>query len=133
MSAGAKPYCPECGKPATGNFCQHCGGKLGGRFCNQCGAKAGPAAAFCNQCGSKLDGAGAGRRASAAAVVGGQNLPWWIAGATMFVLIVVLGVRMVQPGPPAGAGPRPAPPGAPAGPPPPPHPPTPPPPAGPGV
>ena len=101
MSAGAKPYCPECGKPATGNFCQHCGGKLGGRFCNQCGAKAAPAAAFCNQCGSKVDGGGAGRRAAAAAVVGGQNLPWWIAGAAMFVLIVVLGIRMVQPGPPA--------------------------------
>jgi hypothetical protein len=101
MTAGAKPYCPECGKPATGNFCQHCGGKLGGRFCNQCGSKAGPAAAFCNQCGSKIDGAGPGRRAAAAAVVGGQNLPWWIAGVTMFVLIVVLGVRMVQPGPAA--------------------------------
>ncbi|MGE0159554.1 MAG: zinc ribbon domain-containing protein [Gemmatimonadales bacterium] len=101
MSAGSKPYCPECGKPATGNFCQHCGAKLGGRFCNQCGAKAAPAAAFCNQCGSKIDGGGAGRRAAAAAVVGGQNLPWWIAGVTMFVLIVVLGVRMVQPGPPA--------------------------------
>jgi hypothetical protein len=100
MSAGAKPYCPECGKPATGNFCQHCGGKLGGRFCNQCGAKAAPAATFCNQCGSKIDGAGPGRRSAAAAVVGGQNLPWWIAGVTMFVLIVVLGVRMVQPGPP---------------------------------
>ena len=58
MSAGSKPYCPECGKPATGNFCQHCGAKLGGRFCNQCGAKAAPAAAFCNQCGSKIEGAG---------------------------------------------------------------------------
>jgi hypothetical protein len=112
MSAGAKPYCPECGKPATGNFCQHCGGKLGGRFCNQCGAKAAPAAAFCNQCGSKIDGGGTGRRAAAAAVVGGQNLPWWIAGAAMFVLIVVLGIRMVQPGPPAA----PAATGGPAGP-----------------
>jgi hypothetical protein len=105
MSAGSKPYCPECGKPATGNFCQHCGAKLGGRFCNQCGAKAAPAAAFCNQCGSKIEGAGAGRRAAAAAVVGGQNLPWWIAGVTMFVLIVVLGVRMVQPGPAAAPAP----------------------------
>jgi hypothetical protein len=111
MSAGAKPYCPECGKPATGNFCQSCGAKLGGRFCNQCGAKAAPAAAFCNQCGSKVDGGGSGRRAAAAAAVGGQNLPWWIAGVTMFGLIVVLGVRMVQPGPAAA----PAPAGGPAG------------------
>jgi tetratricopeptide (TPR) repeat protein len=40
-------------------------------------------------------------------VVTGQNLPWWIAGVAMFVLIVVLGVRMVQPGgpsAPAGTG-----------------------------
>jgi len=110
MSAGTKPYCPECGKPATGNFCQSCGAKLGGRFCNHCGAKAAPAAAFCNQCGSKIEGGGPGRRAAAAAVVGGQNLPWWIAGVTMFGLIVVLGVRMVQPGPAAA----PAPGGAPA-------------------
>jgi len=41
--------CPECGKPATGNFCQSCGAKLGGRFCNQCGAELGGGAKFCNQ------------------------------------------------------------------------------------
>jgi hypothetical protein len=105
MSADAKPYCPECGRPATGNFCQHCGGKLGGRFCNQCGAKAAPAAAFCNQCGAKVDGGGSGRRTAAVAAVGGQNLPWWIAGVTMFGLIVMLGVRMVQPGPAAAPAP----------------------------
>jgi tetratricopeptide (TPR) repeat protein len=34
-------------------------------------------------------------------VVGGQNLAWWIAGAAMFALIVVVGVNMVRPGPPA--------------------------------
>jgi hypothetical protein len=106
MSAGIKPYCPDCGKPATGNFCQHCGAKLGGRFCNQCGAKAAPAAAFCNQCGAKVEGGGSGRRgAAAAAAVGGQNLPWWIAGVTMFVLIVLLGVRLVQRGPAAAPAP----------------------------
>lgn len=114
MSAGAKPYCPDCGRPANGNFCQHCGAKLGGRFCNQCGAKAGPAAAFCNQCGATVDGGAGGRRAAAAAVVGGQNLPWWIAGAAMFVLIVVLGVRMVQPGGPSAPAAA-APGGVPAG------------------
>jgi tetratricopeptide (TPR) repeat protein len=98
--SGSKPYCPECGKAATGNFCQHCGAKLGGRFCNQCGAKAAPAAAFCNQCGAKVDGGGA-HRAAAGSALGGQNLPWWIAGVAMFVLIVVVGVNMVQPGGPA--------------------------------
>ncbi|HSH76279.1 MAG TPA: zinc ribbon domain-containing protein, partial [Longimicrobiales bacterium] len=93
----------ECGKAATGNFCQHCGSKLGGRYCDECGAKAAPAAAFCNQCGSKIGSAG--RRAAAASVVGGQNLPWWIAGAAMFVVILVVGVNMVQPAGPAAPGP----------------------------
>jgi hypothetical protein len=97
MTPASKHLCPECGKAATGNFCQHCGAALGGRFCDQCGAKSAPAAAFCNQCGAKLRGSG--RRSAAASVIGGENLPWWIAGAAMFVVILVVGVRMVQPGP----------------------------------
>lgn len=101
MTSGSKHLCPECGKPATGNFCQHCGAQLGGRFCDQCGANAAPAAAFCNQCGAKVHAAG--HRAAAASVLGGQNLPWWIAGAAMFVVILVVGVRMVQPTAPIAA------------------------------
>ena len=38
MSSKSAPPCPECSKPASGNFCQHCGAKLGGRYCNECGA-----------------------------------------------------------------------------------------------
>lgn len=100
------PRCPECGKTSTGNFCQHCGAKLGGRFCNQCGGEIGAGAKFCNQCGAKAAG-GVGRvpaaahREAAASVVGGQNLPWWIAGVAMFGLIVFAGVQMVTP---AGPG-----------------------------
>lgn len=102
MSPNASgPFCPECKKPATGNFCQNCGAKLGGRFCSQCGGKLGPAASFCSQCGTKNDVVTGGHRAAAASVVGGQNLPWWIAGAAMFALIVAIGVSMVRPGPPA--------------------------------
>ena len=104
MTPGSKHLCPECGKAATGNFCQHCGAQLGGRFCDQCGAKAAAAAAFCNQCGAKMRG-GAGRRAAAASVMGGQNLPWWIAGGAMFVVILVVGVRMVQPAGPVTTAP----------------------------
>ncbi len=105
---GVQRICPQCGKPASGNFCQHCGAALGGRFCNQCGAKLTPGAAFCNQCGAKVSGGGGGggRRAAAAAAVGGANAPWWIAGAAMFGLILVVGWNMVRPeGPatPAGA------------------------------
>jgi len=107
MSPGDKtPRCPECGKTSTGNFCQHCGAKLGGRFCNQCGAEVGGSAKFCNQCGAKVAGGGArvqasAHREAAASVVGGQNLPWWIAGVAMFGLIVFAGVQMVTP---AGPG-----------------------------
>jgi hypothetical protein len=105
MSPNASgPFCPECNKPATGNFCQSCGAKLGGRFCSQCGGKLGPAASFCSQCGAKNDVVTGGRRAAAASVVGGQNLPWWIAGAAMFALIVAIGVSMVRPGPPPTPG-----------------------------
>jgi tetratricopeptide (TPR) repeat protein len=103
MTAGSKHLCPACGKAATGNFCQHCGAQLGGRFCDQCGAKAAPAAAFCNQCGAKMRSGG--QRSAAASVLGGQNLPWLIAGAAMFVVILVVGVRMVQPAGPAAATP----------------------------
>jgi tetratricopeptide (TPR) repeat protein len=51
----------------------------------------------------------AGHGSAAAAVLGGRNLPWWIAGAAMFVVILVVGVRMVQPaGPVALPTPGPA-------------------------
>jgi len=99
-----KLFCPECGKAATGKFCQHCGAKLGGRFCNQCGAKVAPNAKFCNQCGDKAAGGG-GHRAAAAATVGGQNLPWWIAGIALFGLIIVVGTQMVGQGGPSEPGP----------------------------
>jgi hypothetical protein len=109
MTPGDKtPRCPECGKTSTGNFCQHCGAKLGGRFCNQCGAEIGGGAKFCNQCGAKAAGGGGGgvpaaaRKEAAASIVGGQNLPWWIAGVAMFALIVFAGVQMVTP---SGPGP----------------------------
>ena len=112
---GGGGTCPQCGKPASGNFCHHCGAAMGGRFCNKCGAKISGNAAFCNQCGAKAPGGGGGARASrrevAAETVGGKNAPWWIVGAAMFVLILVVGWTMVRPegpstpaGMPAGGG-----------------------------
>ncbi len=101
--AGAKQICPQCGKPASGNFCQHCGAPLGGRYCTKCGARLAAGATFCNQCGAKAPAgsvtpaAGPSRREAAAAAVGGGNAPWWIAGAAMFVLILVVGWSMVRP------------------------------------
>jgi tetratricopeptide (TPR) repeat protein len=111
MSAkGQGPFCPECRKPATGNFCQSCGAKLGGRFCNQCGAKLSGGANFCNQCGAKAGGgsAGSARREAARGIMSGSNLAWWIAGAAMFVLIMVLGVQMVRPAGPGAPAAAPA-------------------------
>jgi tetratricopeptide (TPR) repeat protein len=52
--------------------------------------------------------AGAHREA-AASVVGGQNLPWWIAGVAMFALIVFAGVRMVSPAGPGAPAAQPQP------------------------
>jgi hypothetical protein len=112
---GAKQNCPQCGKPAGGNFCQHCGAAQGGRFCNKCGAKLTGGATFCNQCGAKAPAGSGGdtpassRRAAAAAAVGGGNAPWWIAGVAMLGLILVLGWSMVRPQQQAGPA------GAPAG------------------
>lgn len=111
---GAKQSCPQCGKPAAGNFCQHCGATLGGRFCNKCGAKLAAGVTFCNQCGAKAPAGRGGaapeatRREAVAAAVGGGNAPWWIAGVAMFGLILVVGWSMVRPqqeaAPPAGMG-----------------------------
>lgn len=118
MSSPAKgPYCPECDKPATGNFCQHCGANLGGRFCNQCGSKVSAGAKFCNQCGASVTASGRSRpggahREAVSSVVSGQNLPWWIAGGAMFVLILFVGLSMVRSGPtapPSGSTAQPAP------------------------
>ena len=104
MSVRDKPsQCPQCDQPASGNFCQSCGSPLGGRFCNSCGDKVPAGGAFCNKCGTKVGGVGGGddHREAAAALLGGQNLPWWIAGAAMFALIFFLGMSMVRPAGPA--------------------------------
>ena len=51
---------------------------------------------------------GTERKEAVREVVTGQNLPWWIAGGAMFVLIVFVGLSMVRPGPapvPSTSGP----------------------------
>lgn len=107
--AGAKQTCPQCGKPASGNFCQNCGAALGGRFCNKCGAKLAAGTTYCNQCGARVAGGGGGSanvggRGAAAASLGGGNAPWWIAGVAMFGLILVVGWSMVRRQEPAAPG-----------------------------
>jgi tetratricopeptide (TPR) repeat protein len=48
------------------------------------------------------------RREVAASLVSGQNLPWWIAGAAMFVLILFVGMSMVRPAGPVAPSAAPA-------------------------
>lgn len=105
MSGKKRTLCPECGKHASGNFCHRCGATLGGQFCNQCGAEL--QGSFCNQCGAGAKGGrgpkgragrGGGREPAAAGGAGTPNdLPWWIAGAATFALVVVVGWTMVSP------------------------------------
>ncbi len=106
MSGKKRTLCPECGKHASGNFCHHCGTTLGGQFCDQCGADI--QGSFCNQCGAVVKGrrgpkrsggaGGGGRKEPATTGVGTRDdLPWWIAGAAMFALVVVVGWTIVSP------------------------------------
>lgn len=122
-SAATGNFCQHCGASLGGRFCNQCGEQIasGAKFCNQCGAKAGgaavarsggPAAARSGGAAAPRSGGAAGTRGPArdparkeavASVVSGQNLPWWIAGVAMFVLILFVGMSMVRP-----AGPVPA-------------------------
>jgi tetratricopeptide (TPR) repeat protein len=91
--------CSKCGKAASGSFCQECGAKVGGHFCQECGAQISAIAKYCNRCGTRASVSE--HRAAATATIGGKNLPWWIAGAAMFALIVALATQMMQPGGPS--------------------------------
>ena len=116
--------CTRCGNPASGKFCASCGAALGDRFCNECGAKTDAGARFCNQCG-KLLGAASGAVSSsgkgtppsrdrgavqvAATASGGRDgnrMLWWVAGAAMvgLLLIVAYPVLRRDDGPTAPAG-----------------------------
>ncbi len=126
--AASGNFCQNCGASLGGRFCNQCGSKVsaGGKFCSECGARvvgggaaappaaapttgsaappvrAGAAASAVGPSGQQVRG---GRREAAVETVAGQNLAWWIAGAAMFALIVVVGLNMVRPGPAPGPTP----------------------------
>jgi hypothetical protein len=98
--------CPNCGRESNGRFCPSCGASLKATECGECGSKLAPGARFCTSCGAEAGaatGATAGRKAGrrkgrGAAVPDGGNLPWYIAGAVLLVLVLVLLVPMLMGG-----------------------------------
>lgn len=128
MTPNQKSTCPSCGAEAKGNFCARCGAALGQAPCPECGKTPPPGARFCNHCGAALGaaaaprgpaapgGTAAPRRATAAATAatgdgdGGSNIAWWVAGALLVIVILVVAYPIYAPDraapPPAGtAGP----------------------------
>jgi hypothetical protein len=92
--------CSRCGKPADGAFCAHCGAPQSGAPCRGCGKALVPGARFCTACGVPVR-------------AGGPNLPWYVAGASLAALILVLLLPTLRPAPP-GIGAQPGAGGAPA-------------------
>jgi hypothetical protein len=70
--------CPNCGAQAQGKFCGECGTALDAGRCTSCNAKLTPGARFCTQCGKRTG------------VGGGNNAPWYVAGAGGLVLVVLI-------------------------------------------
>lgn len=70
--------CPNCKTESDGRYCPSCGVPLSGATCRVCGAPHIAGAGFCTQCGEPVL-----QRAS-------SNVPWYIAGAAIVALIVVL-------------------------------------------
>ncbi len=94
--------CPLCGAPASGNFCSSCGAALGNAPCPTCGATPETGARFCNKCGGALGHAasagGVADPAPASTVppVDTSRLGWWLAGATMVALMVVVAYPILR-------------------------------------
>lgn len=95
--------CPRCGTSGDGKFCASCGAALIAPKCPSCAHESQPGARFCNQCGASLAG-GVGQGAAAGAPADSSkegvtsNLGWWMAGAMLAGLILVIGWPIYGPG-----------------------------------
>ncbi len=125
-------FCRHCGATLGGRFCNKCGTSLreGAQFCDQCGApRAGGAGAVAPvvagrpvpaprsdarprvtdaQGGGGPARTGASSRRPPVESKAASNLPWFLAAASLFALIVVIGVTMIDPAGPAPAAGTPA-------------------------
>ncbi|GMR13579.1 MAG: hypothetical protein BMS9Abin29_1791 [Gemmatimonadota bacterium] len=93
--------CPRCGTSGEGKFCSSCGAALGAPECPSCGQQAQAGALFCNQCGGSL-ASGPGEDAAAATDESRDSatatMGWWIAGALLAGLILVVAWPIYGPG-----------------------------------
>jgi hypothetical protein len=80
--------CSQCGQIAEGAFCASCGAPQAGASCGSCRKPLVAGARFCTACGTPV-------RAG-----GGSNLPWYVAGASLVTLILVLLLPTLRPAPP---------------------------------
>ncbi len=93
--------CSNCGSETSGRFCSDCGAAQGAATCPKCGQESAAGARFCNQCGTAV-GATSGEAEAAA----GANSPtgpvnqavWYMAGALMVGLILVVAYPVYGPG-----------------------------------
>ncbi|HEX6133961.1 MAG TPA: zinc-ribbon domain-containing protein [Longimicrobiales bacterium] len=83
--------CANCGTESDGRFCPSCGSSLEPGRCPECRANLVPGARFCTQCGAVV-------RAGAKDRGGNPNLPWYIAGGVLLLLVVILLVPMLMDG-----------------------------------
>ena len=97
--------CPSCGTAAEGGrFCANCGTALGKPECPRCGNTPPAGARFCNQCGTTMGASPTASRTS------GNQPVWWVAGALLLGLVLVIAYPVYGPGraapaPPAAVGP----------------------------
>ncbi|HUE96362.1 MAG TPA: zinc ribbon domain-containing protein [Longimicrobiaceae bacterium] len=99
--------CPSCGSRTSGKFCSQCGTPLDAPSCASCGNQIPEGGRFCNLCGTPVAveaGRGGGKKAKAAPVPEpaasgagiSNNLPWFVAGAALAGLAVVLVVTQFR-------------------------------------
>ncbi len=87
--------CPSCGATGEGGrFCANCGAALGKPHCGGCGHQPPAGARFCNQCGSSMGASGVRAGGS------GNQVAWWMAGALLLGLILVIAYPVYGPGRP---------------------------------